>query len=157
MKRRVLLGALAVALLRALELTARFVSILDVASLKPGADKDESSGQNRGKTKRGAFRNFTLMVPKHQAISSHPNKSSSHVEDKSLCETSEPEPQQEGSAQLQDNKVNSSCEAGTSSKSDGTRRKGDVEFEMQLAMAMAATATVNNQQSSKVTEKKKSP
>ncbi|KAJ4912183.1 DNA repair protein Rad4 family [Raphanus sativus] len=150
------LGALAVALLRALKLTTRFVSILDVASLKPGAEKDESSGQNRAKTKRGVFRNFTLMVPKHQAISSHPNKSSSHVEDKSLCETSS-ESQQEGSAQLQDNKVNSSCEAGTSSKSDGARRKGDVEFEMQLAMAMAATASVNNQQSSKVTEKKKSP
>ncbi|KAJ0232629.1 DNA repair protein RAD4 [Hirschfeldia incana] len=149
------LGALSVALLRALKLTTRFVSILDVASLKPGADKDESPCQNRAKPKRGIFRNSTLMVPKHQTISSHPNKSSSHVEDKILCETSEP--QQEGSAQLQDNKVNSSCEAGTSSKSDGTRRKGDVEFEMQLAMAMAATANVNNQQSSKATEKKKSP
>ena len=88
------------------------------------------------------------MVPKHQAISSHQNKSSSHVEDKSLSETSEP--------QLQDNKDNSSCEAGTSSKSDGTRRRGDVEFEMQLAMALAATATVNNnQQSSEATERKK--
>ncbi|KAF8097916.1 hypothetical protein N665_0279s0045 [Sinapis alba] len=152
------LGALAVALLRALKLTTRFVSILDVASLKPGADKDESSGQNRAQMKRGIFRNSTLMVPKHhQAISSHPTISSSHVEDKSLCETSEPERENPlGSAQLQDNKVNTSCEAeGMSSKSDGTRRKGDVEFEMQLAMALAATATVNNQQSSKVNDKKK--
>lgn len=88
------------------------------------------------------------MVPKQQAISSHQNKSSSHAEDKSLSETSEP--------QLQDNKDNSSCEAGTSSKSEGIRRRGDVEFEMQLAMALAATATVNNnQQSSEATEKKK--
>ncbi|KAL0727987.1 hypothetical protein Bca4012_024080 [Brassica carinata] len=197
------LGALAVALLRALKLTTRFVSILDVASLKPGADKDESSGQNRAKMKRGIFRNSTLMVPKHQAISlhhvedkslcedkdgssgqnrakmkraifrnstlmvpkhqaisSHPNKSSSHVEDKNVCGTSEPQRENPlGSAQLQDNKVNSSCEAGTSSKSDGTKRKGDVEFEMQLAMALAATATatatVNNQQSFEVNENKK--
>ncbi|CAF2136264.1 unnamed protein product, partial [Brassica napus] len=142
------LGALSVALLRALKLTTRFVSILDVASLKPGADKDESPGPKRAKTKRGIFRNSTLMVPKQQAISSHQNKSSSHAEDKSLSETSEP--------QLQDNKDNSSCEAGTSSKSEGIRRRGDVEFEMQLAMALAATATVNNnQQSSEATEKKK--
>lgn len=132
------------------------MSILDVASLKPGADKNEPSGQNRAKMKRGIFRNSTLMVPKHQAISSHPNIYSSRVEDKSLCETSEPERENHlGSVQLQDNKVNSSCEAGTSSKSDGTRRKSDVEFEMQLAMALAATATVYNQQSSEVTEKKK--
>lgn len=142
------LGALSVALLRALKLTTRFVSILDVASLKPGGDKDESPGPKRAKMNRGIFRNSTLMVPKHQAISSHQNKSSSHVEDKSLSETSEP--------QLQDNKDNSSCEAGTSSKSEGIRRRGDVEFEMQLAMALAATATVNNnQQSSEATERKK--
>uniref|UniRef100_A0A1J3J9U5 DNA repair protein complementing XP-C cells-like protein n=1 Tax=Noccaea caerulescens TaxID=107243 RepID=A0A1J3J9U5_NOCCA len=150
------LGALVVALLRALKLTARFVSILDVASLKPGADKNESSRQNRAKTKHGIFRNSTLMVPKQQTISSSPKKSSSHVKNKSLCETSEPQHGNPlGSNQLQDNMVNSSCEAGMSSKSDGTRRKGDVEFEMQLAMAL--TATADNQQSSKVNEKKKSP
>lgn len=132
------------------------MSILDVASLKPGADKNESSRQHRAKTKHGIFRNSTLMVPKQQTISSSPKKSSSHVKNKSLCETSEPQHGNPlGSNQLQDNMVNSSCEAGMSSKSDGTRRKGDVEFEMQLAMAL--TATADNQQSSKVNEIKKSP
>ncbi|XP_024011933.1 DNA repair protein RAD4 isoform X2 [Eutrema salsugineum] len=151
------LGALAVALFRALKLTTRFVSILDVASLKPGADKDESSGQNRAKMKHGIFRSSTLMVPKQQVISSYPSKSSSHVENKGLCETSESQHGNPlGSNQSQGNTVNSSCEARMSSKSDGTRRKGDVEFEMQLAMALAATATADNQQSSKVNEEKKS-
>ncbi|XP_010453826.1 PREDICTED: DNA repair protein RAD4-like [Camelina sativa] len=148
------LAALSVALFRALKLTTRFVSILDVASLKPGADKDESSGQNRGKMKHGVFRTSTLMVPKQQAISSYPNKSSSHVEDKSLCETSEPQHRNSlGSDQLQHDTVNSSCEAGTSSKSGGTKRKGDVEYEMQIAMALSATA--DNQQRSKVNGKTK--
>ncbi|KAG7555506.1 Rad4 beta-hairpin domain 3 [Arabidopsis suecica] len=148
------LAALAVALLRALNLTTRFVSILDVASLKPGADRDESSGQNRAKMKHGIFRTSTLMVPKQQAISSHPKKSSSHVKNKSLFETSEPQRGNPlGSDQLQDNAVNSSCEAGMSRKSDGTRRKGDVEFERQIAMALSATA--NSQQSSQVNNKKK--
>lgn len=131
------------------------MSVLDVASLKPGADKDESSGQNRAKMKQGIFRTSTLMVPKQQAISSYPNKSSSQVENKSLCETSESQHGNSlGSDQLRDNTVNSSCEAGISRKSDGTRRKGDVQFEMQLAMAL--TATAENQQSSKVNEKKRS-
>ncbi|KAL1213060.1 DNA repair protein RAD4 [Cardamine amara subsp. amara] len=146
------IGALAVALLRALKLATRFVSVLDVTSLKPGADKDESSGQNRAKMKHGIFRTSTLMVPKQQAISSYPNKSSSHVKNKSICKTSEPQHGNPlGSDQL---RVNSSCEAGTSRKSDGTRRKGDVQFEMQLAMAL--TATAENQQRSKVNEKKQS-
>ncbi|EOA19955.1 hypothetical protein CARUB_v10000205mg [Capsella rubella] len=148
------LGALSVALFRALKLTTRFVSILDVASLKPGADKDESSSQNRAKMKHGIFRNSTLMVPKQPAISSHPNKSSSHVEDKTLCQTSKPQHRTSlGSDQLQYNSVNSSCEAGTSSKAGGTRRKGDVEFEMQIAMALSATT--DNQRRSEVKEKKK--
>ncbi|CAH2072591.1 unnamed protein product [Thlaspi arvense] len=151
------LGALSVALLRALKLTTRFVSILDVASLKPGADKDESPGQNRGKKKHGIFKTSTLMVPKQPVMSSYPNKSSSLVKNKSICETSEPQLGKPlGSHQLQDNTVNSSCEAGTSRKSDGTMRKGDVEFDMQLAMALAATAAADNQQSSKVNEKEKS-
>lgn len=130
------------------------MSILDVASLKPGADNDESPGQNRAKMKHGIFRTSTLMVPKQQAILSYPDKSSSHVENKSLCEMSEPQHRNPlGSDQLQYNTVNSSCEAGMSSKSGGTRRKGDVEFEMQIAMALSATA--DKQQSSKVNEKKK--
>lgn len=129
------------------------MSILDVASLKPGADRDESSGQNRAKMKHGIFRTSTLMVPKQQAISSHPKKSSSHVMNKSIFDTSKPQRGNPlGSDQLQDNAVNSSCE-GMSRKSDGTRRKGDVEFERQIAMALSATA--NNQQSSQVNNKKK--
>lgn len=131
------------------------MSILDVASLKAGAEKDESSGQNRAKMKHGIFKTSTLMVPKQQAILSYPNKSSSHVENKSVCETSKPQHGNPvGYDQLQDNTANSSCEAGMSSISDGTRRKGDVEFEMQLAMAL--TATADNQHSSKVNEKNKS-
>jgi xeroderma pigmentosum group C-complementing protein len=128
------------------------VSILDVASLKPGADRNESSGQNRAKMKHGIFRTSTLMVPKQQAISSYPKKSSSHVKNKSPFE----KPQLGnplGSDQVQDNAVNSSCEAGMSIKSDGTRRKGDVEFERQIAMALSATA--DNQQSSQVNNTKK--
>ncbi|CAN8256082.1 unnamed protein product [Cochlearia groenlandica] len=149
------LGALAVALLRALKLTTRFVSILDVASLKPSADKVEYSAPKRAKMKRGIFRTSTLMVLKQQAISSSPNKSSSRVKSKGPGETSEPQHVNSlGSDQSQATKVDSSCETGMSSKSDGKRKKGDIEFEMQLAMALAATATESNQQSSKVNEEK---
>ncbi|KAK2652472.1 hypothetical protein Ddye_012328 [Dipteronia dyeriana] len=57
------IAALSVALFRALKLTTRFVSILDVASLKPEADKNESSSRDGG-VARGIFSTPTLMVPR---------------------------------------------------------------------------------------------
>ena len=61
-------AALSVALFRALNLTTRFVSILDVAPLKLGTDKSESAIQNANRASKGIFDNSTLMVAEKEKI-----------------------------------------------------------------------------------------
>ncbi|XP_010558600.1 PREDICTED: DNA repair protein RAD4 isoform X2 [Tarenaya hassleriana] len=163
------LAALTVALFRALKLTTRFVSILDVASLKPGVDKDESSGQNRNKMNLGIFGTSTLMVSTSPVKSENEKLREKSKKDSAMrkddCSTSNKNtqpsfsigtnPQCElppSSNQFKD-KMDSSSEAETCCKPDGTRRKGDLEFEMQLAMALAATAAANTQDAPRSDEK----
>ncbi|WJZ96122.1 hypothetical protein VitviT2T_014840 [Vitis vinifera] len=61
-------AALSVALFRALNLTTRFVSILDVAPLKLGTHKSKSAIQNANRASKGIFDNSTLMVAEKEKI-----------------------------------------------------------------------------------------
>ncbi|KAJ0098902.1 hypothetical protein Patl1_21240 [Pistacia atlantica] len=160
------IAALSVALFRALKLTTRFVSILDVSSLKPEADKNESSSLDGGRS-GGIFGSPTLMVtrPKEVAlsldklISCDKKENVCEISSRGLskCKNSSPtsyNTQSKKSAipdELNDRASDSlSCdahcdtsEACHSKESQGLKRKGDLEFETQLQMALSATAAGN--------------
>ncbi|XP_031396916.1 DNA repair protein RAD4 [Punica granatum] len=118
------IAALSVALFRALNLTARFVSLLDVVSLKPEVDKCDSISQNAQRKGRGIFKNPTVMVDAQNHEPTSPALPS-------LC--SEKNDYENGKKLKLSN--------ATSEMDDIQRlkRKGDVEFEMQMAMAFSAT------------------
>ncbi|KAL5810062.1 hypothetical protein ACOSQ3_026758 [Xanthoceras sorbifolium] len=157
------IAALSVALFRALKLTTRFVSILDVASLKPEADINESPSQDGG-VARGIFSTPTLMVARTREVSTSPVESLSSSRKENACEAS--------SSSSSKCKISNSTNNGTHPKSSpladelnarkslfseachekskscltkesqGVKRKGkgDLEFEMQLELALSATA-----------------
>ncbi|KAG6659951.1 hypothetical protein CIPAW_03G071800 [Carya illinoinensis] len=157
--------ALSVALFRALNLTTRFLSILDVASLKPDAGESEIFSQDASRLSNGIFKSSTLMVARPNKASVSPVKSFSSNAIDNICETSQRGScksrdsysacditQSEGSSVAGDldNKMSDSlaCEAGHDTseecltKVQGTKRKGDLEFERQLEIALSATAGV---------------
>ncbi|KAK3039317.1 hypothetical protein RJ639_028717 [Escallonia herrerae] len=157
------IAALSVALFRALNLTTRFVSILDVVSLKPDAGKSESISPDTRKRGTGIFKSSTLMVARPNQVLVSPGKESAHDEKDGVCETSlrgrEAEvgkPTRSVSrlkdsviAEQLDEKTSDSlvCEAQNgisggciTTNTGGSKRKGDVEFETQLEMALSATA-----------------
>ncbi|KAJ4760239.1 DNA repair protein complementing XP-C cells [Rhynchospora pubera] len=111
-------AALSVVLFRALNLTARFVCILDVASLKPDGGNRES---HRLDTK--AISSPITNAPSTSLLNTKIDSCSTPRRNKRYKKESAP----------------------TSEKSDGCaeepKRKGDIEFEMQLQMALSATAT----------------
>lgn len=128
--------ALSVALFRALKLTARFVSILDVVSLKPDSEKFESPGQ--APTKKGSriFNSSTLMVPgsSHQhvsaAVTTAPiDKKNSSGKSKSGTDTC-----------LSSGDVQNASDSSIAKKPEGLKRRGDLEYELQMEMALTATA-----------------
>ncbi|XAR73544.1 hypothetical protein NMG60_11007543 [Bertholletia excelsa] len=148
-------AALSVALFRALNLTTRLVSVLDVASLKPEADKPEYVSQGAGKAGRGIFHTSTLMVTRPDEVS--PIEQSSSGERSNICETSPRSAQRSKSKKLSANSSQSkgpfagqstlACKEENDSpdechteKPEGSKRKGDLEFEIQLEMAISATA-----------------
>ncbi|XP_078180088.1 DNA repair protein Rad4 family isoform X1 [Carex rostrata] len=116
-------AALSVVLFRALNLAARFVSILDVTSLKP-------DGSNRE-----LHRLDTKAVPSTIVNASNRNLDNASPLDTKTDTCSTP----------QRNKRRKKETAPTREKFDecteGPKRKGDVEFEMQLEMALSATLT----------------
>ncbi|XP_039027262.1 DNA repair protein RAD4 isoform X2 [Hibiscus syriacus] len=157
------IAALSVALFRALKFTTRFVSILDVASLKPEADKYEPSSQEADRVGGGIFSTSTLMVanPKGASVSASPVKSSPCSEKYHRCEISLRSSQRSkggcstGNAtqfrcstsvdELADEKSICQVQSDTFGQSvpmnsQGLKRKGDLEFEMQLAMALSASS-----------------
>ncbi|KAJ6707400.1 DNA REPAIR PROTEIN COMPLEMENTING XP-C CELLS [Salix viminalis] len=157
------LAALSVALFRALKLTTRFVSILDVASIKPDAETYESLSQNTSKVHRGIFNTSTLMVDRPKEVFMSP-KSPSCSEKKNVAETltkasckskdncsrskkiqfNDSPPAVELKGKMVDTfpyeTQNNTSEECVTKKSQGSKRKGDLELEMQLQMAMSATA-----------------
>ncbi|GLU10667.1 hypothetical protein SLE2022_274530 [Rubroshorea leprosula] len=168
------IAALSVALFRALTFTTRFVSILDVSPLKPEADKYGSSSQDRVRVGKGIFGTSTLMVanPNEVSGSALPVKSISCKEEDNLCETSlrASGSSRSGYKTINDSKSKDSAiidelkdrvvgslpselqsdpsEACTN-ESQALKRKGDLEFEMQLAMALSATAVETHEGSAR--------
>ncbi|KAI3451288.1 hypothetical protein Pfo_007953 [Paulownia fortunei] len=154
-------AALSVALFRALNLTTRFISILDVVSLKPDADKSESTMEVGSKKERDIFSSSTLMVAGpscSSAVKSSPDfeqggsqsavrgagrykadKSRKHgLQSQDSLTTDKPKDK------ISEVSV-SEAPADTSGpsclvKSEGLKRKGDLEFQLQLEMALSATA-----------------
>lgn len=118
----------------------RLVSILDVASLKPEADKSEDMLEIGNKRARNIFDSATPMVTGPSSSSGYTVKSS-------------PDKLRKNGMQFQDAlsndkpKVNMSVSETTAktsetclANSERVKKRGDLEFEMQLEMAMAATA-----------------
>ncbi|CAK7339030.1 unnamed protein product [Dovyalis caffra] len=150
------LAALSVALFRALKLTTRFVSILDVASIKPDADKYESLSQDASKVCRGIFNTSTLMVDRLKEVFMSPKsplRNEKKIKDN--CSSSKKTQSNDSrSAVEQKDKMidtlsceeqNNTSEECGSKQSQGSKRKGDLEFEMQLQMAMSATEVATPQ------------
>ncbi|KAH1131022.1 hypothetical protein J1N35_002400 [Gossypium stocksii] len=153
------IAALSVALFRSLRFTARFVSILDVASLKPEADKYEPSNQAAERVSGGIFSTSTLMVDnlKRDSIAPFPVQTSpcnkkddrgkSSRKSKGGCSMSNVAQSRDSTSvnESTDGKSTSQVQPDTSRQcvpknSQGLKRKGDLEFEMQLAMAISATS-----------------
>jgi len=144
----------------------RFVSILDVSSLKPDADESETFSQDASRSSKGIFKTSTPMVARPQQDSVSPIKSFSCNERGNICETSH-----RGSCKSMDrcstsnitqskdspviseldDKMSDSlaCEAGhgisetcLTKKSKRPKRKGDLEFEMQLELALSGESKI---------------
>lgn len=161
-------AALSVALFRALNLTVRFVAILDVVSLKPEVDRPDCNSQVTGKVGGGIFNSSTLMVSGSGDRSVSPlvtpasgekdNAFLTSVGDKSrgkarkVLENSFEPKDTSGVVNLTDRMAEpstSKCQDADShaclaTKSDRQKRKGDLEFEMQLEMALSATEIENS-------------
>ncbi|XP_028799917.1 DNA repair protein RAD4-like [Neltuma alba] len=153
------IAALSVALFRALNLTTRFVSILDVASLKPGQSvRSDASGSSKG-----IFNASTVMVsrpeedcrPPKNLFACYVRENSSEIslgqsyERKECHSTSHViESRNPAFADELNCNLSNSCDPETehnhseclSNKTGTSKRKGDLEFEMQLEMALSATA-----------------
>lgn len=128
--------ALSVALFRALNLTTRFVAVLDVTPLKPEADKPESVDLNPSKARKNIFQSSTPMVDiNNQGISSPIKQSSSNGKGNTRAKSSKA---------LDHSLENIQTDGGPTMNSGGPKRKGDLEFEMQLEMALASTAVGNS-------------
>ncbi|MED6161564.1 hypothetical protein PIB30_061986 [Stylosanthes scabra] len=122
------IAALSVALFRALNLTTRFVSILDVASLKP----NQSMGPDAGGSSKGIFNTSTPMKSKKGCARSHVSESSNPPAAENLNDSVI----KSQASETQDN----NSKPCLSEQSCRSKRKGDLEFEMQLEMALSATA-----------------
>ncbi|XP_076925936.1 DNA repair protein RAD4-like [Bidens hawaiensis] len=127
-------AALSVALFRALNFPTRFVSILDAASLKPDADKCDNMSQGR-KSNKGVFDSSTIMVTRSNEASTSSTKVSSQKKIKKLGQSQSQTIPQDSDIPI----VDQSNEKSTG-PSEGSKRKGDIEFELQMEMALAATA-----------------
>ncbi|CAH9089903.1 unnamed protein product [Cuscuta europaea] len=145
-------AGLFVALLRALNITSRFVSILDVSPLKPDAEKPDLF--RRAGT--DIFKSSTLMVagsshspeyPVRDLVSSYKrgvSRSSSRTpSDANKTKGGKP---LENSSKSYDSSLTDTMKHGLLNQSESdaqieqSKRKGDLEFELQLEMALSATA-----------------
>lgn len=137
---------------------------MDVASLKPEADKHVSLSEDSSRVSGGIFSAPTLMVAKPEEVPASPVKSFSRDKKKNICETSSrgsPECKY-SSPRSNDTRLKKSPVSGElngrildpspsnacsdiseaclpKEKSQALKRKGDLEFEMQLEMALSAT------------------
>ncbi|KAL1536795.1 DNA repair protein RAD4 isoform X1 [Salvia divinorum] len=155
-------AALSVALFRALNLTTRFVSILDVVSLKHGTDKSEHQLEFGSKRERNVFNSVTPTVAGPSNSSGSTVKSSPDVgpgcsqtagsgsgrrkANKSRKDAIQPQDApstnkpKENMSELSVSETTTDTSEQCPVKYEKLKRKGDLEFEMQLKMALAATA-----------------
>ncbi|XP_073293552.1 DNA repair protein RAD4 isoform X1 [Primulina huaijiensis] len=159
--------ALCVALFRALNLTTRFVSILDVISLKPDADKWKFAAE-LSKGQKNIFNSSTPMVGGPSCSSTLSLKSLSDVKESGQTDAkstniSETEKSKKHITKSQVSRITSkpkekmldelvyknSYNASESRdvQVEGLKRKGDLEFQMQLEMALSATAVESSKHS----------
>lgn len=147
-------------------LRTRFVAVLDVVSLKPEADKPESSSQCTGKAGCGIFNSSTLMVPRsgHASISSSKDSvldekdgdhQASNCGESKVKGSKFPNSTNKDSSGIHEsnsitldpstsvNQANITVES-VAGASGGLKRKGDLEFEMQLEMALSSTAIASS-------------
>lgn len=134
----------------------RFVSILDVASLKP----DQSFRPVASGSSKGIFNTSTPMVSKLKLDFKSPKKSLSSYESEKLCESSpghsrkrkkrcatspihrskDPSVAEDLNHSVTNSQTSEAQdESRLTDKFQKSKRKGDVEFEMQLEMALSAT------------------
>uniref|UniRef100_A0A0E0IC32 Rad4 beta-hairpin domain-containing protein n=1 Tax=Oryza nivara TaxID=4536 RepID=A0A0E0IC32_ORYNI len=149
--------ALSVALFRALNLTARFVANLDVACLKPDTKSMGTSNQDEPRLCTKALPSSSFVAGHNKYNNLSPVLSQNNTEGsinttpkqvkvqgcrKSLskklskCKAN----QRDSSASLSKDSSSSSQYPSTSSNAEVPRRKGDLEFELQLEMALLASA-----------------
>lgn len=133
---------------------------MDVASLKPWVEKNESVTKKAKRTSRGIFDTSTLMVATPDSVSGFPSKEFASTDMDDVCETSgrhsfknynrktesitsqardSPPANQSNDYEAH----NDMSEVGSTKQDKWPKRIGDLEFEMQLEMAKAATASRN--------------
>ncbi|XP_047313317.1 DNA repair protein RAD4 [Impatiens glandulifera] len=151
-------AALSVALFRALNLTTRFVTILDISPVKPETTKSESTDEHAS-ARKGIFGAATLMVSrldqasassvKQFSLDDRTNASEAFSKDtcgsknnKRLCNSNKfKEPCVVNQQKLASNAACEGCDDELPVKKSGDpKRKGDLEYQMQLEMALSATA-----------------
>ncbi|KAG9454737.1 hypothetical protein H6P81_007641 [Aristolochia fimbriata] len=152
------MAALSVALFRGLNFSARFVSILDVTSLKPDMSTSGSSSQDDISLDSNIFSGSQKMVATQNRLSTtipvlssqKTNVSRRSVREKQITGSQIPNTSTYETEDLVDKPETSGAKSN-----EKTKRKGDIEFELQLEMALAATAagiteeeTVSNVQES---------
>ncbi|XP_010932557.2 DNA repair protein RAD4 isoform X3 [Elaeis guineensis] len=157
-------AALSVALFRALNLTTRFVAVLDVASLKPDADIPGSSNQDAARLDTKIFSSTSTRENPYQVNAPYPAVS---IDDANKYMTHKACPREKhhkkennstrkkislkglGAACNSDNGTgdasasqacNDNLNSCVASFAEKSKRKGDLEFEFQLEMALSATA-----------------
>ncbi|XP_015696104.1 DNA repair protein RAD4 isoform X2 [Oryza brachyantha] len=150
--------ALSVALFRALNLTARFVTNMDVAGLKPDTKSMETSNQDAPRlcTKALPSSSFVAGHNEHNNLSPVVSQSQDNTEDsidttpkkhkvqgckKSLSKKLSKCKADHGiSCASQSKDSSSSSQYPSTSNAEVPKRKGDWEFELQLEMALLASA-----------------
>ena len=133
------------------------MSILDVASLKPDGNKSDYFGPD---VSRSIFNTSTPMVARQNEVFMSPIKKFSPNKRENACETSQrsssrsensSRTQQKDPSTVSELKDKQSCslasearqdssEACLTQKSQGPKRRGDIEFELQMEMALSSTA-----------------
>ncbi|KAL3838696.1 hypothetical protein ACJIZ3_023287 [Penstemon smallii] len=151
-------AALSVALFRALGLTSRFVSVLDVVSLKPDHEKSESIVELVSKGETDIFNSSTLMVAGPSCnpltlpleVGQSNSQTAARGAGKQKANKSRNNGSQSQHSLITDSSKNKMSDVAVTEpsndtskpclpKSEGLKRKGDVEFQMQLEMALSAT------------------
>ncbi|EPS64981.1 hypothetical protein M569_09796, partial [Genlisea aurea] len=136
-------AGLSVSLFRALNLAARFVSMLDVAPLKPEATKSNSMEKSM-KRKGDIFSSPTLMIADPGLPSSDSISSESNIAVGKSIQYGWKNQDSCISNKRKDKMLDDPSVSGVPVDISESKRKGDVEFELQMEVALAATAIISS-------------